>query len=145
LPISRIDNASIKTLSSTLALNNIAYCPKAFAYLLSINKFYSDNNVLFELTDFDFYVKDIRMGDTLLTGPSDNGLYPINLHQLSSSPYHALIMTIGVKASTSTWHCHLGHPSTDILHRVISNFSLPVSDSINKKFVYVSCQLGNSR
>ena len=77
--------------------------------------------------------------DTLLTGPSDNGLYPINLRQLSSSLYRALIMTVGVKASTSTWHCRLGHPSTDILHCVISNFSFLVSDSINKKSVCVSC------
>jgi len=54
-------------------------------------------------------------------------------------------MTVGVKVSSSTWHCRLGHPSMDILHRVISNFSLPVSDSINKKTVCVSCQLGKSR
>jgi transposase InsO family protein len=33
----------------------------------------------------------------------------------------------------------------DILHRVISNFNLPVSDSINKKSVYVSCELGKFR
>ena len=145
LPISCIGNASIKTLSSTLALNNIAYCPQASANLLSINKFCIDNNVMFELTGSDFYVKDILTGDTLLTGPSDNGLYPINLRQLSSSSYRALTMTVGVKVSSSTWHCRLGHPSMDILHRVISNFSLPVSDSINKKTVCVSCQLGKSR
>jgi hypothetical protein len=66
LPISCIGNASIKTLSSTLALNNIAYCPQASANLLSINKFCNDNNVMFELTGSDFYVKDILTGDTLL-------------------------------------------------------------------------------
>jgi hypothetical protein len=54
-------------------------------------------------------------------------------------------MIVGVKASTSTWHYRLGHPSPDILHLIISNFNVPVSDSINKKFVCVSCQLGKSR
>jgi len=90
-------------------------------------------------------VNDILTGNTLLTGPSENGLYPINLRQLPSSKFHALTMTIGVKASTSTWHCRLGHPSSAILHRVISKFSLPVNDSINKQTLYVSCQLGKSK
>ncbi|KAF5457516.1 hypothetical protein F2P56_021614 [Juglans regia] len=68
---------------------------------------------------------DISTGVTLLTGPSGNGLYPINLRQLSSSKLHALTMTIGVKALTSTWHCRLGHPFAAILHRVLTSFSLP--------------------
>ncbi|KAA8532326.1 hypothetical protein F0562_032419 [Nyssa sinensis] len=97
LTISRTGTASFKTLSSTLTLNNVAYCPQASAHLLSINKFCKDNNVLFELTGSNFSVKDILTGDTLLTGPSDNGLYPINLRQLSSSKFHALIMTVGAR------------------------------------------------
>jgi len=48
LLISYTSKASIKTLSSTtLALNNVTYCPQAFVHLLSINKFCQDNNVLF--------------------------------------------------------------------------------------------------
>ncbi|KAJ0007335.1 hypothetical protein Pint_30309 [Pistacia integerrima] len=133
LIISRTSTASIKTSSSTLTLNDVAYCPQASAHLLSINKFCKDNNVLFEFMGFDFSVKDILTGDIILMGPSDNGLYLINLCQLSSSKFHALTMTVGIKASTSTWHCRLGHPSATTLHRVISIFSLPVSNSINKQ------------
>jgi hypothetical protein len=132
LTISHTSNASIKTVSSTIALNSVVYCPQTSIHLLSINKFCKDNNVLFELTSSAFSMKDILTGDTLLTGPSDNELYPINLCQLSSSSYHALTMTVSVKAPTFTWHCCLGHTFSDILHHVISNFSLPVSDSINK-------------
>nr|CAN78270.1 hypothetical protein VITISV_006712 [Vitis vinifera] len=116
LIISRTGNATIKTPSSTLALNDVAYCPQASAHLLSINKFYKDNNVLFELTGSNFFVKDLKTGDTLMTGPSDRGLYSINLQQLSSSKFHAFSMTIGVKASIATWHCRLGHPSSSTLH-----------------------------
>jgi len=54
-------------------------------------------------------------------------------------------MTVGIKAPTSTWHCRVGHPSLETLRRVISNFSLPVSDSINKTSVWVRCQLGKSK
>ena len=132
LTISHTSNASIKTVSSTITLNSVVYCPQTSVHLLSINKFCKDNNVLFELTSSAFSMKDIITGDTLLAGPSDNELYPINLCQLSSSSYHALTMTVSVKAPTFTWHCCLGHTSSDILHHVISNFSLPVSDSINK-------------
>ncbi|KAA8517361.1 hypothetical protein F0562_017633 [Nyssa sinensis] len=140
LTISRTATASIITPSSILTLNNIAYCPQALAHLLSINKFCKDNNVLFELTGSNFSVKDVLTGNMLLTGPSANGLYPINLRQLSSSKFHALTMTIGIKASTSKWHCHLGHLSAATLHRVISKFSLPLSNSINKQAICLKRQ-----
>ena len=145
LIISCTGNAIIKTHSSTLALNDVAYCSQASAHLLSINKFCKDNNVLFELTGSNFSIKDLKTRDTLMTGPSDRKLYPINLQQLSSSKFHAFSMTVGVKASTAIWHCRLGHPSSSTLHNVLHNYSLPVSDSFNKKSICVSCQLGKSK
>jgi len=54
LIISRTGSASFHTPSSTLTLNNVAYCPQASAHLLSINKFCKDNNVYFELTALIF-------------------------------------------------------------------------------------------
>jgi len=143
--ISRTYTASFKTLFSILTLNNVVYCPQASVHLLSINKFCKDNNVCFELTSSNFSVKGIIIGDTLMTGPSDNGLYPINLCQLTSSKFHALTMSVSVKASTSNWHYRVGHPSSATLHRVISKFSLPVIYSINKQAIYVSCLLGKSK
>lgn len=127
LIISRTSNVTIKTPSSTLVLNNVAYCPQASVHLLSINKFCKDNNVLFELTDSDFYVKVLKTEDMFMTELSDRGLYPINLHQLSSSKFHAFSMTVGVKASIAIWHCRLGHPSSSTLHNVLNNYSLPVT------------------
>ena len=131
LIISRTGTTTIKTPSSTLVLNDVAYCPQASAHLLSINKFCKDNNVLFELNGSNFFVKDLKTRDTLMTGPSDRGLYPINLQQLSSSKFHAFSMIVGVKASPATWHCRLGHPSSSTLHHVLHNYSLPISDSFN--------------
>ncbi|KAB5557098.1 hypothetical protein DKX38_008007 [Salix brachista] len=121
--------------SAATKSSNVVCCPQASAKLLSINKFCKDNNVLFELTGTHFSVKDMLTGDTLLTGPSENGLYPINLRQLSSSRFQALTMTVGVKASTSIWHCRLGHPSAKTLS--ISNSLSPhlSSPSFNCSFV----------
>ncbi|RVW15050.1 Retrovirus-related Pol polyprotein from transposon RE1 [Vitis vinifera] len=124
LIISRTGNATIKAPSSTLALNDVAYCPQASTHFLSINKFCKNNNVLFELTGSNFLMKDLKTRDTLMIGPSDKGLYPINLQQLSSSKFHAFSMTVGVKAFTATWHCRLGHPLSSTLHNVLHNYSL---------------------
>nr|CAN81962.1 hypothetical protein VITISV_035779 [Vitis vinifera] len=78
----------------------------------------------------------------------------VNIHVTSdvvnlaiSQPYEG-IDTIGigngaVKASTTTWHCRLGHPSSSTLHNVLHNYSLPVSDSFNKK--YYLCDVSTSR
>ena len=145
LNISHTGIVAIQTPSSVLTLKDVACCPQASAQLLSINKLCKDNNVLFELTGTHFSVKDILTGNTLLTGPSENGLYPINLRQLSSSKFQALTMTVGVKASTSIWHCRLGHPSAKTLSLVLSNFSLPVTNSINKQGSCVPCQLDKSK
>ncbi|RVW82846.1 Retrovirus-related Pol polyprotein from transposon TNT 1-94 [Vitis vinifera] len=90
-------------------------------------------------------VGDLKTGDTLMTGPSNRGLYPINLQQLSSSKFHAFSMVVGVKASTATWHCRLGHPSSSTLHNVLHNYSLPISDFFNKESICVSFQLGKSK
>jgi len=134
LIIYRTGTASFHT-PSTLTLNNVAYCPQASAYMLSINKFCKDNNVYFELTSSHFFMKDILTGNTLLTRPSENGLYPINLRQLPSSKFHALTMTIGVKASTSTWHCRLGHPSSAIIMSFQNFLFQLMIQSINRLFV----------
>ncbi|RVW24983.1 hypothetical protein CK203_110147 [Vitis vinifera] len=73
LIISCTGNAIIKTHSSTLALNDVAYCPQASAHLLSINRF----------------------------GPVIESCTQSNLQQLSSSKFHAFSMAVGVKASTA--------------------------------------------
>ncbi|KAB5547844.1 hypothetical protein DKX38_011250 [Salix brachista] len=109
LHISHTGTVAIQTPSSTLTLTDVACCPQASAQLLFINKLCKDNNVVFELTGTHLSMKDILTGNTLLMGPSENGLYPINLRQLSSSKLHALTMTISVKASTSTWHCRMSN------------------------------------
>jgi hypothetical protein len=65
------------TSNSILHLNNILHCPEVLANLLSINKFCTDNNCHFKLTDTYFLVKDNQTGKILLQGPNRDGLYPM--------------------------------------------------------------------
>lgn len=49
-----------------LLLKDVLHCPKASANLLSVNKFFIDNNCWFALIGSNFLVKDNLMGRVLL-------------------------------------------------------------------------------
>ncbi|KAJ0041944.1 hypothetical protein Pint_18126 [Pistacia integerrima] len=66
----------------SLKLSHVLHCPQASANLLFINQFCLDNNCFFILTASHYFIKDNRMGGTLLEGQSSGGLYPINLQSL---------------------------------------------------------------
>jgi hypothetical protein len=71
----------------------------------------------------------------LLQGPSENGLYPINLANLSHNKHRGLIAFIGIKVPSSLWHQRLGHPSESVLYHVLSNSNLPLVGSVQKSFL----------
>lgn len=145
LSIIRTGHTSIKTPSSNFLLRDIAYCPDASAHLLSIYKFCVDNDVTFELTSSNFSMKDNCTGAILMTGPSEKGLYPINVSQLSRSKLQCLTMTVGVKATPPIWHLRLGHPSDSVLQRVLRQHSLPIHGFPINDTICVACQLGKSK
>ncbi|XP_035834338.1 extensin-like [Helianthus annuus] len=59
---------------------------------------------------------------TLLTGPSNNGLYSICVPSIR--PLHKVAFS-AVRASTDTWHRRLGDPHPDLLKSMLPIFSLP--------------------
>ncbi|GJV44036.1 putative RNA-directed DNA polymerase [Tanacetum coccineum] len=77
---------------------------------------------------------------TLLTGPSKHGLYTITLPQLKSINK---VSFSAVRASPTIWHRRLGHPHQRLLHSMLSNFSLPVTNKSLSSFCN-SCPLGKS-
>lgn len=125
-------------------LNHIVHCPQATTNLLSINKFCVDNDVTFHFTHNSYSIQDNQMGLILLRGPSENGLYPINLSNLSHNKRRGLTAFVGIKASSSLWHSRLGYPSESVLSHVLHTFNLPLDGSIKKAVVCESCQLGKS-
>jgi hypothetical protein len=90
-------------------------------------------------------VKDNKIGSILLQGPSENGLYPLHFHQLSTNKLKGFTAFLGVKASDMAWHHRLGHPSELVFCYLHSHQHLPVSGLINKSQVCESCQLGKSK
>jgi histone deacetylase 1/2 len=58
LPISHIGHTKIHTPHHSFTLSNVLHVPAIRKHLLSIQKFYLDNNVYFDFHPFVFYVKD---------------------------------------------------------------------------------------
>jgi hypothetical protein len=57
-----------------------------------------------------------------------------------------LLLFLGIRTTSLVWHFRLGHPSLEIVNRVVKEQSLPVSiHNFNKTASYPSCQLGKSK
>jgi len=94
--------------------------------------------VYFEFQPHFSYVKDPRMGTTLLRGQSENGLYT-----LPSIPPLSRFALVGERASLDRWHCRLGHHSLWIVSQVVRTNTLATLK--NKAFtVCHACWLGKS-
>jgi hypothetical protein len=146
LTIEHTGSTLLHSLKFPLHLKNILHCPKASSNLLSIQKLCADNSCYFILTASHFFVKDLRTHSILLEGKSENGLYPLLLGKNKLPRAKTFTAFLGIKASSLMWHFRLGHPSFDVVNRVVRDKQLPVSSyDFNKAVVCVSCQLGKSK
>ncbi|KAG7589765.1 GAG-pre-integrase domain [Arabidopsis suecica] len=121
LPITHTGSSHLSTHSRPLSLTNVLCVPTMKKNLISVNKLCKTNNVMVQMCPFDFQVKDLRTGATLLTGRANNGVYewPTSSSSISAFSCH--------KTSLSDWHSRLGHPNSQTLRHIISSFSLPIS------------------
>jgi hypothetical protein len=89
--------------------------------LLSVNKFFHDNNCCFQFDAHQFKIKDLPTGRLLYRGPSRNGLYPLTgVHQPLLHQPHTSFSSLQSKAvSSSLWHDRLGHPNNQVLQRLL--------------------------
>ncbi|GJV98077.1 putative RNA-directed DNA polymerase [Tanacetum coccineum] len=140
LPILHIGSSKVYSPQKTFSLKNILQVPEISHNLLSVQKFCHDNDVFFEFHTSYFGVKDESTHTTLLIGPSKHGLYTITLPQLKSINK---VSFSAVRASPTIWHRRLGHPHQRLLHSMLSNFSLPVTNKSLSSFCN-SCPLGKS-
>jgi hypothetical protein len=73
-------------------------------------------------------------------------MYPLKLGRTSHRDTKKFIALLGIKITSLVWHFRLGHPSLDIVNRVVKDTSLPVSSfNFNKNSTCISCQLGRSK
>ncbi|MFS8009363.1 hypothetical protein Hanom_Chr14g01283861 [Helianthus anomalus] len=111
LPILHIGSQTITSPNKTFYLKDILHVPTLKRNLLSVQKFCQDNNVYFEFHATFFSVKDKHTHYTLLTGPSEGGLYSIKFPIKQPIPKVAFSTT---RATTTTWHQRLGHPHSQL-------------------------------
>jgi hypothetical protein len=82
----------------------------------------------------------------LLEGKSENGLYPLQFGRSLHKGNKTFVALIGIRTTSLVWHFRLGHPSLDIVNRVVKNKNLHVSTSnFNKTSDCISCQLGKGK
>jgi hypothetical protein len=146
LAIEHTGSTLLHSPNSSFKLTNILHCPQVSTNLLSIQKFCVDNACYFVLTGSHYFVKDLRTKAILLEGRSENGLYPMQFGRNKLQGAKTFTAFLGIKTSSLVWHFRLGHPSFEVVNRVVKEKQLPVtSSSFNKSTVCISCQLGKSK
>jgi len=122
------------------------HCPQAATNLVSIQRFCLDNHCYFILTASHYYVFDLQTQALLLEGKSENDMNPLQLGKKSHRGSKAFTTMLGIKITPLVWHFRLGHPSTEVVTRVVQNNKLHVTDlQFNKTHVCDSCQLGKAK
>ena len=112
LHIAHRGHAILPTPSANLKLRNILHVPNADKNLLSVNHLAVDNHAYLKYYPTHFLMKDLITKRVLLQGRCENGLYPIR-----QSPHRALF---SVRLSAEDCDARLGHPSTQVVHHVLS-------------------------
>lgn len=119
LSIANIGDSTFSTQSHSFILRNLLHVPSITKNLISIQKFCLDNSVIFEFHSTFFVVKDAKMGTPLFHGSALNGLYPFTKSLPTFVSTQALV---GEYTTPSQWHSHLGHPSLQIVSRIIHKY-----------------------
>jgi hypothetical protein len=147
LAIANTGSAILSSPNSQFHLKNVLHCPKAAANLISIQRFCLDNDCIFILTATHYFILDLQTQTLLLEGESENGMYPLRFGKekkthKSNKPFTAML---GIRTSSLVWHHRLGHPSSEIVNRVINNNKLPISSSDLNTTLCSSCQMGKGK
>lgn len=141
LPITPTGKFKLHFPYRSFILDNILCVPSTRQNLIHVSKFTRSNSVSMEFFPSFYVVKDLATGAQLIKGPSHDDFYHLSPHAQAVQP-NKVSASVGVYASFSRWHAHLGHPSKDTSSFVIRTFNLPV---LNMSFIlgndFVSCQL----
>ena len=115
--INQIGQSFVRTPNRDLLLKNVLYVPEASKNLASVHRLTADNNAFMEFHPDYFLIKDQVTRKTLFRGRCEGGLYPLKSSRSSvvnKASYGA------TKISINRWHSRLGHPSSSIVHQVLS-------------------------
>jgi len=124
MEIGHIGHGTLQSPTSSLNLHNILHVPQASKSFVSVHLLAHDNNAYLEFHPECFFIKDQQTQKILHIGRCEGGLHPFK----SSFNKQGLGIT---KPSSSMWHSRLGHPSSSIVHQVLSRHSLPFVKDLN--------------
>jgi histone deacetylase 1/2 len=118
LPIYHIEHVTLHSPKHTFTLSNVLHVCHITKPLLSVQKFYCDNNVYFEFHASVFYAKDLTTKAILLLGQSNEGLYILSESSATAIP--KAYWSPYVSATTDIWRRRLGHPTSCIFNLLVS-------------------------
>ena len=86
LPINHIGNGTLSTKYHNFILKNVLHVPRIAMNLLSIHKFYLNNNCSCHFDAHELKIQDIPTGRLIYKGLSEDGVYPIYSKNFIKSP-----------------------------------------------------------
>lgn len=122
---------SLKSNSYSFQLNNVFHVPLLAIDLISVQKFYVDNNVFLVFHPSFFVVKDIFSKKVLLQGLIDCRLYKFPQDHSNNSTINSIVSYFSSYVSFPSnnnallWHNRLGHLTLLVINKVLSSCSLP--------------------
>lgn len=133
-------SSNVHTPQSSFKMNDILHVPNIYTNLLSVHQFTKYNDCCFIFDSSSFIIQDRKSGKTLFRGLTSNGLYPFH----SSVPSLHSTAFFGAKVSADVWQKRLGHPSSTILHKVLSNSKLSLGSLSTVNSFCEYCQYAKS-
>ncbi|PKU80975.1 Retrovirus-related Pol polyprotein from transposon TNT 1-94 [Dendrobium catenatum] len=115
LSITHTGNGILPTPYRKLKLNSLFHVPNLSHNLLSVSNLTQDNNVSVNFNPSGFTIKDMKTNRTILSGPSNRGLYPVRSATTFVFPKKALTAT---SQAASLWHQRLGHTNSRIIQAI---------------------------
>ena len=144
LSIANIGKFSLASSNGSLVFNDVLHVPSITTNLVSVQRFCSDNGTFIEFHPSHFVVKDQKTRLALLQGKIEKGLYKLPAAPRVVGHPLAFYSTSSTSdaGSLRLWHNRLGHPSVDVVSKILSLCKIPLKHDNNK--VCESCQLAKS-
>jgi hypothetical protein len=116
--------------------------PNIIQNLLSICRFTTDNHCYMEFDPCGLTIRDLTTRVVVAQCDISRTIYPICFHAPSPLSCVPTPYALGATASTSTWHRRLGHPSHNILSRLLGTSAITSPHDTDALLCH-ACQLGH--